>query len=106
MARGAAASLRPDVVPVSVGTSDVLIERAEAVAAEIEGVGGDAVRLKGERASVGRLGTVGEMCLSQFGRVDIVVNNVAVPAVGKPEAIPIEEWQKIIDINLWGIIRS
>jgi NAD(P)-dependent dehydrogenase (short-subunit alcohol dehydrogenase family) len=86
--------------------TDVLIERAEEVAAEIEVAGGNAVALKVDVCQLADFERARDTCLSQFGRVDIVMNNVGVLAVGQPEMIPLEEWQRIIDINLMGTIRS
>ena len=45
-------------------------------------------------------------CLDDFGRVDVVVNNVGTMVGGRPEQIPAEEWSKLLDVNLLGIVRS
>ena len=34
------------------------------------------------------------------------MNNVGVIAMGPPETLPLEEWQRVIDINVLGIVRS
>lgn len=47
-----------------------------------------------------------DLALDRFGRVDIVMNNVGVVAVGPPEDIPLDAWQRIIDINLLSLVRS
>ncbi|MET0627515.1 MAG: SDR family NAD(P)-dependent oxidoreductase [Acidimicrobiia bacterium] len=44
--------------------------------------------------------------LEEFGRVDIVMNNVGVIAAGLPEHIPMEEWERIISTNLLSVVRS
>ncbi|HEY0225237.1 MAG TPA: SDR family oxidoreductase [Mycobacterium sp.] len=44
--------------------------------------------------------------LQQFGRVDVVINNVGVLTNGLPQDIPIAEWQRIVDINLMSVVRS
>ena len=49
---------------------------------------------------------VRDLALQQFGRVDIVMNNVGVLTNGLPEDIPITEWQRIIDTNLMSVVRS
>ena len=41
-----------------------------------------------------------EACLSRFGRIDILVNNVCDSAPGDPAAMPEEVWDKQIDLNL------
>jgi len=37
-----------------------------------------------------------------FGKVDILINNAGVTWAAEPEAMPIDKWQKVIDINLTG----
>jgi gluconate 5-dehydrogenase len=40
--------------------------------------------------------------LALYGKVDILVNNAGVSWGGRPEAMTLEQWQKVIDINLTG----
>jgi len=40
--------------------------------------------------------------VSRFGKVDILINNAGVTWAAEPEAMPIDKWQKVIDINLTG----
>jgi gluconate 5-dehydrogenase len=40
--------------------------------------------------------------LSTYGRVDILVNNAGVSWGTEPEAMPLDKWQKVLDINLTG----
>jgi gluconate 5-dehydrogenase len=37
-----------------------------------------------------------------FGKVDILINNAGVTWAAEPEAMPIDKWQKVVDINLTG----
>ncbi len=37
-----------------------------------------------------------------FGRVDILVNNAALPSHAHPEDLTLEEWQRVLDINITG----
>jgi NAD(P)-dependent dehydrogenase (short-subunit alcohol dehydrogenase family) len=83
--------------------SDVDGDRATAVAGEI---GAGAVGLACDVTSLGDVELLRDTCLDRFGRVDIVMNNVGVLAVGPAEVIPLDEWQRIIDINLLGVVRS
>jgi len=43
---------------------------------------------------------------ARFGPPDIVMNNVGVLTGGRPEDIPLEEWQRIINTNLMSVVRS
>jgi NAD(P)-dependent dehydrogenase (short-subunit alcohol dehydrogenase family) len=47
-----------------------------------------------------------EFILDRYGRVDVVMNNVGALAFGKPELIPVDEWQRILDLNLLALVRS
>ncbi|HKE86757.1 MAG TPA: 3-oxoacyl-ACP reductase FabG [Vicinamibacterales bacterium] len=38
----------------------------------------------------------------KHGRVDILINNAGVSWGARPEAMPIEKWQMVIDVNLTG----
>jgi NAD(P)-dependent dehydrogenase (short-subunit alcohol dehydrogenase family) len=40
--------------------------------------------------------------VSRFGRVDILVNNAGVTWAAEPEDLPLEKWQKVVDVNLTG----
>src|SRR5215207_8082166 len=44
---------------------------------------------------------VGET-VSEFGRVDILINNAGTSWGAMPEEMPLEKWQKVIDVNLTG----
>jgi len=34
------------------------------------------------------------------------VNNVGVLVAGRPELIPVDEWQRVLDLNVLGVVRS
>ena len=40
--------------------------------------------------------------VTAFGKVDILVNNAGVTWAAEPEALPLDKWQKVVDINLTG----
>jgi gluconate 5-dehydrogenase len=40
--------------------------------------------------------------VTKFGSVDILVNNAGVSWGAMPEEMPLEQWQKVIDVNLTG----
>src|SRR5712691_1295570 len=37
-----------------------------------------------------------------FGKIDILINNAGVTWGEEPEAMPLEKWQKVVDVNLTG----
>jgi gluconate 5-dehydrogenase len=40
--------------------------------------------------------------VSMFGKIDILINNAGVTWAAEPEDLPIDKWQKVVDINLTG----
>jgi NAD(P)-dependent dehydrogenase (short-subunit alcohol dehydrogenase family) len=83
--------------------TDIDHDRAMAVARDL---GDQAVSSVCDVTNLSDLETCRELALEAFGRVDVVMNTVGVLAVGPVEAIPLEAWQRIIDINLLSIVRS
>ncbi len=43
--------------------------------------------------------------LRQTGRIDVVINNAGISAVGITEAFTSEEFQRVLDVNLLGAVR-
>ncbi len=81
-------------------------DRAGAVEREITGSGGDGVGLGGDVTVEADLVAARDVCLDRWDRVDIVANNAGVLAVGRPEDIPLSEWERVIDVNLLAVARS
>jgi gluconate 5-dehydrogenase len=40
--------------------------------------------------------------VAAFGKVDILLNNAGVTWAAEPEDLPLDKWQKVVDINLTG----
>jgi gluconate 5-dehydrogenase len=44
-----------------------------------------------------------EKILQEFSKIDILVNNAGVSGMGEAEKMSLEEWQKVVDVNLTGV---
>ena len=86
--------------------SDLTTERAEQTAHQITAAGGEAIAVTVDVTRQGDLEARRDRCLERFGQIDIVVNNVGVLAMGAPESLPVEAWQRVLDLNLLSIARS
>ena len=71
--------------------------RAEAVAQEI---GERARPVAADVAAPGGPETIVRQTLELFGRIDILINNAALPLTTRFEQISAEEWRRAIDVNL------
>jgi NAD(P)-dependent dehydrogenase (short-subunit alcohol dehydrogenase family) len=43
---------------------------------------------------------------SQWGGLDVLVNNAGIAAGGRIDVVPLEEWKEVVDINLLGVVRG
>jgi NAD(P)-dependent dehydrogenase (short-subunit alcohol dehydrogenase family) len=90
----------------AVVVSDLSAERATAVAEEIVALGGRAVGVQVDATSEADLEALRDLALDRFGQVDVVMNNVGVLAMGAPESLPDDAWQRTLEINLLSGARS
>lgn len=90
----------------AVVVADLDGDEAGVVADEIWCAGGRAVPLQVDVASEGAFERLRDAALGELGRVDLVMNNVGVLTRGLPEHIPIDEWRRVIEVNLFSVVRS
>ncbi|MEU9454878.1 SDR family oxidoreductase [Streptomyces sp. NPDC048277] len=86
--------------------ADIDAPAAQTVAEELAAYGTGALAVWCDVAGETAFDELKASALDRFGRVDIVMNNVGVLTRGRPEHIPVEEWQRVIDINLMSVVRS
>jgi NAD(P)-dependent dehydrogenase (short-subunit alcohol dehydrogenase family) len=86
--------------------SDVDPKRAEDTAALVRAAGSEAVSLEVDVARQEDLEALRDLCLHRFGRLDLVMNNVGVLAMGPPESLPLDAWHRVLDLNVLSIARS
>ena len=101
---GRAVALRFANEGASVAASDISIANAQETASMVEELGGRTIALSGD-VSVGEdAEAMVEATVSEFGRLDILLNSAgisarnALPEGASPEAI----WDKVIEVNLKG----
>jgi NAD(P)-dependent dehydrogenase (short-subunit alcohol dehydrogenase family) len=100
---GRAAALELAARGARIVVTDVRDDRAATVADEI---GPAALPARCDVTSTADLEAVRDLALDRFGRVDVVMNNAGVVVSGPVEAIPLDAWERIIDVNLLGVVRG
>jgi 2-keto-3-deoxy-L-fuconate dehydrogenase len=45
-------------------------------------------------------------CVEQLGSLDVLVNNAGIGAQGTVEENPLDEWARVFDVNVMGIVRT
>jgi len=71
------------------------VERFRAHGVRCEGLVADVARPADVQAVV-------DTAMQAFGQVDILVNNAGITWGARPEEMPLDKWQKVLDINLTG----
>ena len=71
----------------------------------VERLAGRGFRVEGLIADVATpadVQAVVDRTIAVYGRLDILVNNAGVTWGARPEEMPLDKWQKVIDVNLTG----
>jgi len=80
-------------------------ERGEAVAAEIAAAGGRSRAITTDVADPDSVATMAKALDSEFGRIDILINNAAIFSTleMRPfDQIPLDEWEDVLRVNVTG----
>jgi NAD(P)-dependent dehydrogenase (short-subunit alcohol dehydrogenase family) len=75
-------------------------ERAEKLQKQINGEGGESSVFAGDVAKPDAAEAMADFAVKQYGRLDILHNNVGIGAPGTPETVTIEDWHKVLEANL------
>ncbi|NLR78681.1 SDR family NAD(P)-dependent oxidoreductase [Chitinophaga eiseniae] len=88
----------------SVVISDIDEKGGEAVAKAIQQAGGKAIFVKSDSGNPGDCEQLVAKTLSEFKQLDIACNNAGIGGAAAPTGeYKLEEWQKVININLNGV---
>jgi NADP-dependent 3-hydroxy acid dehydrogenase YdfG len=82
------------------------LERLERLAAEIGGQGHTALAIQSDITDQEQAIAAVDRTVAELGRLDIVVNNAGQMLLGPIENAPTEEWDRMIDLNLKGLIKT
>lgn len=86
--------------------ADLDPEAADATVARIAELGGGATAVPCDVTHADTYTRLRDHALTAHGRIDIVMNNVGALTRGLPEHIPVDEWQRVLDLNLMTAVRS
>jgi 3-oxoacyl-[acyl-carrier protein] reductase len=75
---------------------------AEATVAAIRAGGGEAIAVRADVADAAQVEAMVEATVARFGRLDVVVCNAGLCPFKPWEAIPEEEWDRVLAVNLKG----
>nr|WP_263314973.1 glucose 1-dehydrogenase [Mammaliicoccus sp. Marseille-Q6498] len=77
-------------------------EDAEAIVKTIKESGGDAIAVQGDVSKEEDIKNLIQKAHEKFGRIDVMINNAGFEKPIPTHEMSLEEWSKVIDINLTG----
>jgi NADP-dependent 3-hydroxy acid dehydrogenase YdfG len=79
-------------------------DRLEQIAAEVRQSGGRALVIEADITDPEAAASAVEEAAGTLGRLDIVVNNAGLMLLGEVESSPVEEWERMMEINVMGLL--
>lgn len=82
------------------------LERLEALTSDIRSEGGSVAYQQLDVTELDQMKAIVHMAQSRYGRLDVVVNNAGVMPLSPLEALKIDEWNRMIDVNIRGVLHG
>jgi NADP-dependent 3-hydroxy acid dehydrogenase YdfG len=101
---GEATAKRLAVDGATVAVAARRLDRLEALVEEIDDAGGKALAIEADVTDRAAAEALVERTVKELGRLDTVVNNAGVMLLGPALEAPIEEWERMVDLNLKGLL--
>jgi len=76
---------------------------ADAVVAEVQGMGVEAIAVQADVSSAEQVDALVEAAMSRWGHVDVLVNNAGITRDTLLLRMKPEDWQAVINLNLTGV---
>ncbi|HWH21129.1 MAG TPA: SDR family NAD(P)-dependent oxidoreductase [Solirubrobacterales bacterium] len=80
------------------------LDRLERLVEEINDAGGKALAIEADVADRAAAEALVERTVAELGRLDTVINNAGVMLLGPALEAPIEEWERMVDVNVKGLL--
>jgi NAD(P)-dependent dehydrogenase (short-subunit alcohol dehydrogenase family) len=99
---GRASSLSLAEEGARVVTADINPTGAEDTARRIQEAGSEAVAVRADVSDLDQTRAMAKAALDAYGRIDILVNNAGIYPVTPWDEITLEEWNRVLAVNLTG----
>ena len=89
-----------------VAMADIDEDQLGAQATRLRANGSEVLAVPTDVRSPESVEAAGLSVLDHFGTLHVAVNNAGVVGGGNSWEIPLEEWRRVIDVDLWGVIHG
>lgn len=97
---------RASELGMKVVIADISVERAEALASELRGKGGEAMAVRVDVSKPEELDRLAERVHGSWGDVRLLVNNAGIETIGMAWEIPAARWEQTLNINIHGVVHG
>jgi NADP-dependent 3-hydroxy acid dehydrogenase YdfG len=81
-------------------------DRIEKLAKEINDNGGKALAIIVDVTQRDQVKKLVDATVEQYGRADVLINNAGIMPLSLMESLHVDEWDKMIDVNLKGVLNG
>jgi NAD(P)-dependent dehydrogenase (short-subunit alcohol dehydrogenase family) len=89
-----------DVAIVDINRKD-----AECTSAAVQQAGRRSMVFEADVGDFGQVSAVVDGFLKEFGKIDVLINNAGIIAIGRVEETGIEEWRRVFRVNVDGVFH-
>ncbi|PYI76866.1 MAG: hypothetical protein DMF04_07680 [Verrucomicrobia bacterium] len=79
-------------------------DRLDAIVKDITAKGGKALAVTVDVTKREQVDALIQAALKAYGKVDVLVNNAGIMPIARLAALKVDEWDKMIDINIKGVL--
>jgi NAD(P)-dependent dehydrogenase (short-subunit alcohol dehydrogenase family) len=84
--------------------ADINVEEANRVAANLEASGARAEAVRLDVTMEEEVRTLIHETAAEKGKLDYIFNNAGIGIGGEVQDMNLEQWKRIVDVNLWGVV--
>ncbi len=86
--------------------ADINLEGVENVAAAIENAGGQAIAARLDVTDADAVQKLVDGTCAEYGQLDYIFNNAGILVGGEARDMALDDWRRVLDINLMGVING